>query len=382
MATREAAGYVASRRGLRSLRRGGGGVPQSIDSEAQKAFVEQIHDTLVGQVITTRRLQHAGIGVGSKGKWGQYNERLLGLDLNNRPLPDFGALGELKTTVRDRGGEFRESIKICMIGHDPLLKLGRIVLVIARDRNDSDRFEKREVRNEEVVVLEPTTVLRHALERDVQLLRKDPRSKETYFLETRTAGAKGSSTRAYYLKASRVQEYVESVPRTTAFRELRDRLRGRRITALQLAKAGYASGAKGKFGNYVRSLVPDVGELILRTGVVDAENEAKEDLLVCSEQEDPIESLRSVIYVPMRLVGAGEGTAECRVIVDVMYLAPTELALHALEYDKWLVKRRRGDEALMLLLKTHYAGGNQAWSWYIKKASVRLYSELLRNQPV
>lgn len=116
--------------------------------------------------------------------------------------------------------------------------------------------------------------------------------------------------------------------------------------------------------------------------MVDESSAAKEDLLVCAEGADPIESLRNVVYVPMRLVGAGNGGAETRVIVDVMYLAPSELALHALEHDKWLVKKRRGRESLFLLKKTHYSGGEQAWSWYIKKSAVRLYSELLRNQPV
>ena len=46
---------------------------------------------------------------------------------------------------------------------------------------------------------------------------------------------------------------------------------------------------------------------MVRTGVVDDENQAREDLLVCNDQEDPLESLRTVVYVPMRLVGAGKG---------------------------------------------------------------------------
>jgi hypothetical protein len=159
-------------------------------------------------------------------------------------------------------------------------------------------------------------------------------------------------------------------------------LRGLRITAVRLASAGYAPGAKGKFGNYVRQLLPERGEIVIRTGVVDDENEAKEDLLVCNDEQDPVESLRSVVYVPMRIVGVGTGGSESRVVVDVMYLTPPELALHALAYDKWLVRHGRGEEALFLGRKTHYASGERAWSWYIKKGSVRLYSELLRNQPV
>lgn len=350
--------------------------------ESQAEFVERVRRTLVGHVITAARLRRAGISTASKGKWGQYNELLLGKKPDNKSAPDFGSRGELKTTVRNRDGAFRESIKICMDSHDPMEKLGRTVLVVARDHNDADCFEVRVVKNEEVVLLEPTSVLRHALLRDVQLLRKDPRSKETYFLERRTAGGKGSESRAYYLKGKRVQEYVECVPRTTVFREVREMLRGKRITAAKLARAGYEMGAKGKFGNFVRTLVPADGDLTFRTGVVDDSSAAKEDLLVCAEGADPIESLRNVVYVPMRLVGSGNGGGEARVIVDVMYLAPSELALHALEHDKWLVKKNRGRESLFLLLKTHYTGKKRAWSWYIKKSAVRLYSELLRNQPV
>lgn len=355
---------------------------ESEGSESQAEFVDRVRRTLVGHVISAHRLRQAGISSASKGKWGQYNERLLGKAPDNKSAPDFGHFGELKTTVRDRSGSFRESIKICMDSHDPMEKLARTILVIARDQNDAGDLEDRVVKNEEVVLLEPTSVLRHALRRDIQLLKKDPRSKETYFLERRTAGGKGTHTRAYYLKEKRMQEYVECVPRTSAFREAREKLRGRRITAAQLAKAGYEPGAKGKFGNFVRTLVPHDGDLTFRTGVVDDSNDAKEDLLVCAEENDPIESLRGVVYVPMRLLGSGNGEAESRVIVDVMYLAPSELALHALEHDKWLVKKRRGRESLFLLKKTHYSGGEQAWSWYIKKSSVRLYSELLRNQPV
>lgn len=351
-------------------------------SESQSEFVERVRRTLVGHVITAARLRRSGISPASKGKWGQYNERLLGKKPDNKSAPDFGSRGELKTTVRDRDGAFRESIKICMDSHDPMEKLGRAVLVIARDVNDADRLDDRVVRNEEVVLLEPTSVLRHALLRDIQLLSKDPHAKDSYFLERRTAGVKGSSTRAYYLKGKRVQEYVECVPRTAAFREVREKLRGKRISAAQLAKAGYEMGAKGKFGNFVRTLVPADGDLTFRTGVVDESSAAKEDLLVCAEGADPIESLRNVVYVPMRLVGAGNGGAEARVIVDVMYLAPSELALHALEHDKWLVKKRRGRESLFLIKKTHYTGKERAWSWYVKKSAVRMYSELLRNQPV
>lgn len=352
------------------------------DADVQR-HLEWIRDALVGHLITLPRLRRAGFSPRSKGKWGHYNERLLGLKTNSNPAPDFGELGELKTTVRDRNGRFRESLKICMAGHDPLAKLARVILVVARDQNDAERLEDRVVRNEEVVLLEPTTILKQALLRDVQLLGRDSKSKETYFLETRTAGAKGTATRAFYLKGSRLQEYVENVPRTAAFRAIQQRLRGLAISHRTLQREGYQAGAKGRFGNYVRSLLPRETAFEVRTGVIDGESLAKEDVLVCREKEDPVAALRNVIYVPMRIRPGRRGSPESRVIADVMYLAPSELVVHVLEHDRRLVKRNRASEALFLRLKTHYSpNAPQAWSWYLKSEAVRTYAEVLRNQPV
>lgn len=341
--------------------------------------IESVRQRLVGQVLTKRRLAAAGFSLRGKGKWGRFNEQLLGIPANASPLPDLGDDGELKTTVRDRGGDFREALRICVVSRDPLVKLRKIVLVIARDRNEAGRFEDREVVNEEVVLLEPTTVVRRALEYDYELLRRDEHAAGTYFLETHPQG----STRSFYIKQWRLQEYVEHVPRVTAFRKIREVLKGRRITAVDLRRAGYAPAAKGRFGNFVRGLLDGTLRDGVHSGVVDRNGEAKEDLVLCPQEEDPIEALRRIIYIPMRVLRPGSRPAdESREILDVIFLAPTELVLHVLEQDRRLIRARRGAEALFLRLKTRAPTGQPGWAWYLKKNAVSLYAAVLRNQPL
>lgn len=180
--------------------------------------LERLKAKLVGRRLTRTLLRELGIQPNDKGKFGKAVERILGVAPNSSPLPDLGEDGELKTTVLDEEGYFRESIRICMSGHDPLIKLTRIVLVIARDLNDARGLADREVVVDDVVLLEPTALVRHSLEADRDALRRDPHSPRTYFLESRTAGQKHSSTRAFYLKKSRVQEYVDELLRATTFR--------------------------------------------------------------------------------------------------------------------------------------------------------------------
>jgi hypothetical protein len=341
--------------------------------------IESVRERLAGRALTKRRLIAAGIDLRGKGKWGRYNEHLLGIPANSSPLPDLGDDGELKTTVRDRAGNFREALRICVVGHDPLIKLRKIVLVIARDRSDAQRFEEREVVNEDVVLLEPTTVIQRALEYDCDLLRRDPRAAGTYFLETHPQG----STRAYYVKKARLQEYVEHVPRITEFRKIREVLKGRRITAADLRRADYAPAAKGRFGNYVRGLLDESLREGVHSGVIDKNGEAKEDLVLCPKEADPIEALRRIIYTPMRVLRPGGHAAEeSRDILDVVFLAPTELVLHVLERDRSLIRRGRGAEALFLRLKTRAPTGMTGWAWYLKAKAVSLYAAVLRNQPL
>lgn len=341
--------------------------------------IEAVRQALVGQVLTRRRLLAAGINLRGKGKWGRFNEELLGIPPNASPLPDLGDDGELKTTVRDRAGAFREALRICVIAHDPLVKLQKIVLVIARDRDEAERFEDREVVNEDVVLLEPTTVIRRALEYDYELLRRNARAKGTYFLETHPQG----STRSFYVKRARLQEYVEHVPRITAFRKIREVLRGRRITAADLRQAGYEPGAKGRFGNFVRGLLDRTLRDGVHSGVINANGEAKEDLVLCPADENPIDALRRIIYVPMRVLRPSSRAAEeSREILDVVFLAPTELVLHVLEHDRRLIRARRGADALFLRLKTRAPTGRSGWAWYLKANAVSLYAAILRNQPL
>lgn len=341
--------------------------------------IESVRQKLAGQALTRRRLMAAGISLRDKGKWGRFNEQLLGIAANASPLPDLGDDGELKTTVRDQAGDFREALRICVVSHDPLIKLRKIVLVIARDRNEGQRFEDREVVNEDVVLLEPTTVIQRALEYDYELLRRDLHATGTYFLETHPQG----STRSFYVKKSRLQEYVEHVPRITAFRKIREVLKGRRITAADLRRADYAPAAKGRFGNYLRGLLDPSLRIGVHSGVVNKGGDAKEDLVLCPKEDDPIEALRRIIYVPMRVLRPSAHPAkESREILDAVFLAPTELVLHVLEHDRRLIRAGRGSAALFLRLKTRAPTGKSGWAWYLKANAVSLYAAVLKNQPL
>jgi hypothetical protein len=345
--------------------------------------IDEVRRKLQGVRLTRAFVAARGIDPRDKGKWGKANERLLGIAANNLPLPDLGVHGELKTTVRDSSGSFRESLRICMLGHDPLVKLRRMVLVVARDLNDERRFERREVINEDVLLLEPGDVVKSALRADQELLRSDPRAEGTYFLETRTAGPKGAQTRAYYLKHSRLQEYVDDVVRATGFRRARDALADARITATDLDRAGYSQRDKGRFAKLLRGRVEPALREGLRTGVVDAQGNAKEDLLVCSKESDPILALRRLLWVKtMELHASRAREREGRKVVDVVYLAPTPLILYVLENDKRLVRSGRGAAALFLRLKSHAFTGQKGLSWYLKARTLKLYAAVLQNQPV
>lgn len=345
--------------------------------------IDEVRRKLQGVRLTRDFVAARGIDPRDKGKWGKVNERLLGIAANNLPLPDLGVHGELKTTVRDRSGLFRESLRICMSGHDPLVKLRRMVLVVARDLNDDRRLERREVINEEVLLLEPGQVVESALRSDEELLRRDPRAEGTYFLETRTAGPKGARTRAYYLKRSRLQEYVDDVVRATEFRRARNALADARITAADVDRAGYSQRDKGRFAKLLRGCVEPALRDGLRTGVVDAQGNAKEDLLVCPKEVDPILALRRLLWVrTVELQASKARGREGRKVVDVVYLAPTALVLYVLENDQRLVRSARGAAALFLRLKSHAATGQKGLSWYLKARSLKLYAAVLQNQPV
>jgi hypothetical protein len=348
--------------------------------------LEEIRKHLTNVAITNAALAEAGISPADKGKWGRYNERLLGLAPNNSPLPDLGADGELKTTTRDPQGRFRESLKICMVGQDPIKKLQKIVLVIARDQNASKSLVEREVRNEEVVLLAPSAFLMHVLRRDRELLgasRKD----ETYFLEVRTAGSARSTTRAYYLKQTRLEEYVNRVRLTSDFGSIRQRLLGEQITAANLAAAGYQPTNKGRFGLYVNRLVPTDSGITIRTTAVRSSLEFVEDLLVCPKDADPVAALDRMILVSLqRMNPDAPPQLEAREIVDVVYLAPPRIAVHALRRDVDLVALREAgvtaDPPMFLTIKSHGHEVGKGLSYYIYRRALADYVRLLQNQPL
>jgi hypothetical protein len=350
--------------------------------------LEEIRQRLVNFAITNAELAGARVSLASKGKWGRFNELLLGLAPSNSPLPDLGEDGELKTTTKDLQGRFRESVKICMVGQDPIKKLQKMVLVVARDLNASTNFHEREVRNEEVVLLAPSAFLMHVLRRDREILGQSTPVDAPYFLETRTAGGASSSTRAFYLKQGRVEEYVNRVRLASEFALIRERLLGRVVTVGQMAERGYGPSNKGRFGVYVNSLVRGDLGITVRTTAVRGGIEFVEDLLVCRQSADPVAALDRMILVCMRRMDPdAPPEREDREIVDVVYLAPPRIAVHALRRDVELLDRRRTtgtteDLPMFLTLKSHGRKAGTTISYYIYRAALADYVRLLQNQPL
>ena len=189
------------------------------------------------------------------------------------PEPDLDG-GELKTTVRGTDGRFRESLKICMSGKSPMTKLEHIYLVIARDLNDSQVFTRRVVKNERVISLRPPARVRRALEFDELLLHEHPRAKETHFLETRTAGTRDSSTRAYYIRASALDSYIAETVVRREFEQVERALRGLQVTDQTLLAAGISLAPKNRVGMLIAKKAR-AGKLYsqLRQGPVDERGE-------------------------------------------------------------------------------------------------------------
>jgi len=340
--------------------------------------IEEIRHRLVGQQLTNDRLREMGISPKSKGKWGEANERLLGLQKNSLPLPDLGNDGELKTAVVDHRGEFRESLAVCMESQDPLKKLAKTVLVVARDLNDSSVFSEREVENVDVLLLRPSPLLMAALAADVELLRTNRKAKDTYFLELRTKGQGGGPKRyAYYIKKSRLKEYVSSVLRATEFQALRSLLVGREITQAELAAAGFNPRDKGALGKYVHKLAGN-SSWTLRTSVVRPDGQYKEDLLITRSNQDPVAALERLVLV--RIEPFTQGWR----ISDVIYLAPSPLVLHILKADHRFLTGNppQPDRAFFLKLKTHHDGRRRQYSYYIRRSRIDAYCAALLNQPI
>lgn len=341
-----------------------------------------IRETLVGVRITREALAAAGYHPRNKGKFGLYNERLLGIEHNSSPSPDLGPEGELKTTVRDRRGQFRESIKVCMVSQDPLHKLEKIVLVIARDLNDLP-LEEREVENVDVVLLKPTEFLMHVLRRDVALLRANARARDTYFLETRTAG-QGGRERAFYIKQSRLDEYLHLVTQAMEFTGVRSALLGREVRVSDLVAAGKNLRDKGLIPKVLHEMAPARCPFELRVATVAADHRYPEDLRICSVEQSPLEVLRRLVLVRTRLLDPAASREEQVFRVDdVICLAPTRVVLHALEHDLAVLRGEQPGTPFFLKIKTHYnSGGPRRYSYYIRASMIPRYVAVLQNQPI
>src|SRR4051812_18095748 len=210
----------------------------------------EIRHQLVGRNLTTKLVSgRFKLAPTNKGKWGQCNERLLGLKNNSSHTPDLGKHGELKTIVLDRTGRFCESMKVCLTTQNPLEKLSNMVLVIARDLNGSSNLAKREVRNISVLRLRPSKHVLAKLKHDCEVL--DYGKGSTHYLEIRPAG-NGEGVEAYYLRETHLGVFIAEVALAREFPEVKERLCGLKITESMLKKAGYSAAHKGRYGWFVR----------------------------------------------------------------------------------------------------------------------------------
>lgn len=334
---------------------------------------------LEGRLLDRACLTRFGVSPRDKGKWGKANERLAGLTLSPSMEPDLED-GELKTTVRGTDGRFRESVKICMTGHSPMKKLEHIYLVVARDQNGSREFEQRVVRNEQVVSLRPVGRTRRALEFDELLLNDHPRANETHFLETRTAGPRDSSTRGFYIRANALEQYIAETVVTHELREVRRALRGTVISPAAIRAAGVSVAQKNATGRFIAL---NVGAKNLyatvRQGPVDCSGNAKEDLFICDEHEDPIQALWRTIYVSVGPRKRSRPGSTTRVVRDVVMLAPTGVVARALARDLRLLRRIRGPRAdtYFLKLKPHGQRGSRKQGFYIDRRYMTRYVGLV-----
>ncbi len=335
----------------------------------------ELRAKLEGKTLSLDLLRSLGLGLGDKGKWGKANELLAGLTLSPSPEPDLDG-GELKTTVRQTDGRFRESLKICMSGRSPMTKLEHIYLVIARDLNDSQVFTRRVVKNERVISLRPTARVRRALEFDELLLHEHPRAKQTHFLETRTAGTRNSSTRAYYIRANALDSYIAETVVRREFEQVERALRGLQVTDQTLRAAGISLAPKNRVGMLIAKKAR-AGKLYsqLRQGPVDGRGEALEDLLICDSDEDPLPALWRTIYVAVGPPAGGSPRGVRRVVP----LIPTEVVGRNIRRDlRVLRSRRRGTRSTYFLkLKPHGQKGSGDLAFYLDRRYVARYVGLV-----
>ena len=282
---------------------------------------------------------------------------------------------ELKTTRRGTDGRFLESVKICSLGQNPIHKLEHIYLVIARE--SGAKSAETFVRNEAVISLKPDSTLLRALRFDVELLSEDPRAKATHFLETRTAGASGQTSRAYYLRKDKIPDYVHETLIRTEHKEVRDVLRCRAVQERALRGMRLSPARKNRVSVFLNELLGET-YAIRRTSPIDAEGEAQEDLLVCGEHEDPLAALSRMLYIQVEIL-PGDASGQCnRRVRDVIQLKPTPVVAEALRRDVRALRRKRGRPGHLLKLKPHAQKGQSGKAFYIAKKFVSKYVDLVR----
>ena len=173
----------------------------------------------------------------------------------------------------------------------------------------------------------------------------------------------------------------------SAFSGIRKTLLGRIVTVQEMAERGYGPSNKGRFGLYVNTLVHgDLGITVRTTAVRDG-IEFVEDLLVCRQTADAVAALdRMILVCVRRMIPGAPPELEDREIVDVVYLAPPRIAVHALRRDVELLERRATgamtDTPMFLTLKSHGQKAGTSISYYIHRPAVATYVRLLQNQPL
>jgi hypothetical protein len=116
------------------------------------------------------------------------------------------------------------------------------------------------------------------------------------------------------------------------------------VTAQKLAASGYRPTNKGRFGLFVNAMVPPDLGITVRTTAVRGTHDFDQDLLICPQDADPVAALDRIILVCLRpLRHNAPPDEEDREIVDVVYLAPPRIAIHALRRDVDLFTDRDSD---------------------------------------
>jgi hypothetical protein len=258
----------------------------------------------------------------------------------------------------------------------PLRKLEHIYLVIARDEFEAVDAD-RSVRNEAVLSLKPSKAILGALRFDLELLVDNPRTKVTHFLETRTAGASGKNARAYYLRKDKLPEYVNATLVSDEFKMVQAKLRGLLITEEALREKGLQPSQKNRVSKLLTEQIGRATYAVVRTGPVDANGEALEDLLICHEDEHPVPALSRMLYVQVERHGGDRTESFNRCVRDVIQLMPTPVVRDALLRDRRALRKQGASRTYLLKLKPHAQKGHSGKAFYIVRKFVSKYVALV-----